>query len=459
MDFSEGTRRATANDATLVSTGRDRSQARLRPNERLVAALSASSVAALAVGIWIAAPPRHIDWTIAILLVLAYAAASRVRFEAGAGSAAPTQLAFAPMMVLLPPALLVPAAFMGYVLGSQRGRATGKRRWELSLIHLAGCWYAVGAAVVMAASGVGHPALSALGWYAAAFAAQCLLDLLVSVFQERAALGARIGDLISAMAPCWTIDCLITPLAVCLAASAPPLALASALPLLLLFRIFSKERSAKYDQAMALSDAYRGTALLLGDVVEADHQSTGAHSRDVVGLALAVAGTLGLDAAEQARIEFVALLHDVGKIKVPKQILDKPGPLTVAERRVMNEHTIWGEQMLTSVGGALADIGHLVRSCHERWDGRGYPDGLAETAIPMTARVVCACDAFSAMTTDRPYRTARPIDEAVRELRANAGTQFDPAVVTALISLIDRTPGTVTEPIRRPHHPETIAAA
>jgi HD-GYP domain-containing protein (c-di-GMP phosphodiesterase class II) len=107
---------------------------------------------------------------------------------------------------------------------------------------------------------------------------------------------------------------------------------------------------------------------------------------------------------------------------------------------------------------ALADIGHLVRSCHERWDGRGYPDSLAETAIPIAARIVCACDAFSAMTTDRAYRSARSIDEALREMRANAGTQFDPAVVTALIHLIARTPGTVTEPIQRPQHPITNAA-
>ncbi len=398
--------------------------------------VSACGVVAAALGIWVAAPPHHVEWTIAILLIVGYAAASRVRFEVGAGSAAPTQLAFAPMMVLLPPALLVPAAFIGYALGSERSLPNGKARWEVTLIQVGGCWYAVGAAGVMAISGVDHPSLSALGWYCAAFAVQCTLDLLISVFQERVVLGAPVRDLVSAMAPCWMIDCLITPVTVCLAASAPPLAVVSALPLLLLFRIFTQERSARYDQVMALSDAYRGTAILLGDVVEADHQYTAAHSRDVVELSLAVAEELGLDSAERTRVEFAALLHDVGKIKVPKEILDKPGPLSPEERLVINQHTIWGEQMLTGVGGLLADVGHIVRSCHERWDGHGYPDGLSATAIPTAARIVCTCDALSAMTTNRPYRAARGILEALHELRENAGTQFDPTIVRALLQVV-----------------------
>ena len=436
MDSHTGSLPPAASDAYLISAGRERSLAHLRPNERWTAGLSAFGVAAAAVAIWTAATPHHIPWVIAALLVVGYAAASRVRFEVGAGSAAPTQLAFAPMMVLLPPALLVPAAFIGYSLGSDRSLATGKRRWELALIQAGGCWYAVGAAAVMAASGVDHPSLSAVGWYLAAFAVQCALDLLLSVFQERIVLHAPVRGLVSAMAPCWMIDCLITPVAVCLAASAPPLAVTSALPLLLLFRIFSRERSARYDQAMALNDAYRGTALLLGDVVEADHQYTGAHSREVVELSLAVADKLGLDPAQRTRVEFAALLHDVGKIKVPKSILDKPGSLSPAEREVINQHTIWGEQMLTGVGGLLEEVGHIVRSCHERWDGNGYPDGLSAAEIPIEARIVCTCDAFSAMTTDRPYRTAREIPEAITELQLHSGTQFDPTIIDALLCVV-----------------------
>jgi HD-GYP domain-containing protein (c-di-GMP phosphodiesterase class II) len=102
----------------------------------------------------------------------------------------------------------------------------------------------------------------------------------------------------------------------------------------------------------------------------------------------------------------------------------------------MNTHTLVGEAMLETVGGLLGEVGHVVRSCHERWDGDGYPDGLAGEAIPLAARIVCACDAWSAMTTDRPYRGALSPTRAAIELRACAGTQFDPQVVAALVAVV-----------------------
>jgi putative nucleotidyltransferase with HDIG domain len=449
MDSQPGRSLPAASDADLISAGRERGLSHLRGHERRVVGASACGVVAAGLGIALAVPPSHVPILLTTMLVLGYAALSRVRFEVGAGSAAPTQLAFAPMMVLLPPALLVPAAVGGYWLGNDRSLVRGKRWWEVTLIQIGGCWYAVGAAVVMAASGVDRPALSAVGWYCAAFAVQSTLDLLVSVFQERIVLGAPVRELVGAMAPCWMIDCLITPVGVCVAASAPPAAVVCVFPLVFLFRILSRERSARYDQVLALSSAYRGTALLLGDVVEADHEYTGAHSRDVVELSLAVADALGLDPAQRTRVEFAALLHDVGKIKVPKAILDKPAPLTPDERRVIDQHTIWGEEMLASVGGMLADVGHIVRSCHERWDGDGYPDRLANEAIPIAARIVCACDAFSAMTTNRPYRPARAVREALDELRANAASQFDPVVVSALLEVVGDERGDATSPTRR----------
>jgi putative nucleotidyltransferase with HDIG domain len=425
------------NDAQLVNAGRQRGLLRLRPTERRVAVLSAAGVLIAAFIIWHASPPANPSWVTAALLVLGYAACTRVSFEVGAGSAAPTQLAFAPMMVLLPPSLLVPGAVLGYLLGGQGQLASGKRRWEMILIQTGGCWYAVGAAVVMAMAGVDHASIAAAGWYAAAFAVQCVVDLLASVLQERLLLGAPVRELVIAMAPCWMIDALITPISVCLAVTAPAGAIVSLFPLLFLFRVFSQERYERYDQVLALNAAYRGTALLLGDVVEADHQYTGAHSRDVVRLSIAVAQLLHLGPAERNVVEFAALLHDVGKIKVPKQILDKPGALTPSERWLIEQHTIWGEQMLSGVGGMLADVGRVVRSCHERWDGNGYPDGLARQAIPMPARIVCACDAFSAMTTDRPYRKARSVPDAIDELHKCAATQFDPAVIQALTRVVE----------------------
>ncbi|MBV8598547.1 MAG: HD domain-containing protein, partial [Actinobacteria bacterium] len=120
---------------------------------------------------------------------------------------------------------------------------------------------------------------------------------------------------------------------------------------------------------------------------------------------------------------------------IPSAIINKPGPLDDEEWALMKTHTIEGERMLERVGGLLGHVGHIVRSCHEHWDGRGYPDGLAGEEIPLVARVVSACDAFSAMTTDRSYRAAMTPEAAVAELRRCSGTQFDPAVVDALIAV------------------------
>ncbi len=205
------------------------------------------------------------------------------------------------------------------------------------------------------------------------------------------------------------------------------------LPLVALLRNFSRERKQRIDHALELSDAYRGTAFLLGDVVEADDAYTGTHSRHVVDLVLGVSDELGLSPADRRDAEFVALLHDVGKIRIPSSIINKPGPLDATERAVIETHTIEGEQMLERVGGLLAHVGRLVRSCHEHWDGAGYPDRLAREEIPLVARIVCACDAYSAMTTDRPYRKARSQGDAIAELLRCSGTQFDPRVVAAVI--------------------------
>jgi HD-GYP domain-containing protein (c-di-GMP phosphodiesterase class II) len=135
----------------------------------------------------------------------------------------------------------------------------------------------------------------------------------------------------------------------------------------------------------------------------------------------------------------LARLHDVGKVRVPNEIINKPGPLTDEERTIIEQHTIEGERMLLRVGGLLGEIGRIVRACHERWDGTGYPDGVAGEQIPIIARIVCCCDAFNAMTSDRSYRKALPLHKAIAELRRNSGTQFDPAVVEALIAATERT--------------------
>ena len=173
-------------------------------------------------------------------------------------------------------------------------------------------------------------------------------------------------------------------------------------------------------------------------MIEADDAYTGSHSRDVVELVVAVTAELGLDARSQRDAEFTALLHDVGKMRISSDIILKPGKLTAEERGIIQTHTIEGERMLQQVGGLLGRVGRLVRSCHERWDGHGYPDRLAGSEIPLVARIVCACDAYNAMTTDRPYRRARSQKEALAEMERCSGTQFDPEVVAALVTVVSR---------------------
>ena len=172
-------------------------------------------------------------------------------------------------------------------------------------------------------------------------------------------------------------------------------------------------------------------------MVEADDGYTGEHCRGVVRLALAVGDRLGLDAEQRRNLEFGALLHDVGKIAIPKEIINKPGKLDPHEWEIITTHTLEGQKMLDRVGGFMRNVGLIVRSHHERWDGRGYPDGLAGEAIPLEARIIACCDSWNAMRTDRSYRKALSHEVALAELVANAGHQFDPAIVTAFLGLIE----------------------
>jgi HD-GYP domain-containing protein (c-di-GMP phosphodiesterase class II) len=158
---------------------------------------------------------------------------------------------------------------------------------------------------------------------------------------------------------------------------------------------------------------------------------TARHSEDVVRLALLVGRLLGLDEASLLELEFGARLHDVGKIRVPDAVLNKPGPLDGTEYELISHHSAWGAETLAGIPG-LEAVAAVVRFHHERWDGRGYPDGLSGARIPLASRIISACDAYAAMTADRPYRDAMPAAEALTEVMSGSGTQFDPAVVEAL---------------------------
>ncbi len=185
-----------------------------------------------------------------------------------------------------------------------------------------------------------------------------------------------------------------------------------------------------------LEKSYLATIAALAAALDAKDRHTEAHSRETAALARAVGRRLGLDNEGLRFLEYGALLHDIGKIGIPGYILNKPGALDEEETAIMREHPVIGERIVASVP-FLARIRPVVRAEHERWDGSGYPDGLRGQQIPIESRIIHACDAFQAMSSDRPYRRARPRDWILKEIRDQSGRQFDPKVAEVLLLVIE----------------------
>ena len=184
-------------------------------------------------------------------------------------------------------------------------------------------------------------------------------------------------------------------------------------------------------QRVLLQRAYRETVAALASALETKDTGTRAHSQRVQEYAVELGRGIDPMLVEQPSAEYGFLLHDVGKIGIPDLVLQKPGPLTPEERRLMQNHTILGEQMLGGVAFLQGEGLRVVRSHHERWEGDGYPDGLARDEIPLAARIFAVADTLDAMTSDRPYRPRGPWEAARSEIVSQAGLQFDPAVVDA----------------------------
>ena len=195
---------------------------------------------------------------------------------------------------------------------------------------------------------------------------------------------------------------------------------------------FKEERA----RAQELRRSYMLTVRALASAVEARDAYTGRHAERVTAYGLRLAATCGMQLGDDHEIEFGFLLHDVGKVAVPDAILFKPGPLTDAERLIMQQHPVTGWEIVRDIEflGAARDI---IRHHHERWDGTGYPDGLAAEAIPLSARIFAVADAFDALTTDRPYRQASTLAQARVIIMQSTGTHFDPAVIEVFESLPD----------------------
>jgi diguanylate cyclase (GGDEF)-like protein len=192
-------------------------------------------------------------------------------------------------------------------------------------------------------------------------------------------------------------------------------------------RLYSQKRSRRTDDDRSVQALLDTLAVLDPQLQE--------HLQGVSSLALEAARSLGLRGGALDDLARAARLHDIGKIAVPDEILRKPGPLDAGEWAFVRQHTLVGERILRA-SPALHDVASIVRATHERWDGTGYPDGLAADDIPLASRIICVCDAYDAMTSSRAYREARTPDEALAELERCAGTQFDPTVVRVVVALI-----------------------
>jgi putative nucleotidyltransferase with HDIG domain len=430
----------TVGEQALLAKTLERETTAPSTRERVAdTAVNAAFLAAVA-ALLLAGPPHSFSILTPAVCVVVLAVATRVRFHLPSGFTVPTQLAFVPLVFTVPAAIVPVAVVVALMLARLPDVIAGRAR-PGRLVHCVGnSWFAVGPAAVFAVADT-DPAHAGAALLLLALLAQFAVDFAASTAWEL--IGSGTG-LRAQLREAWVygVDAALSPVALAVAyqVSDRPLAAAGILPLLGVFAVFARERRARLESLVELKNAYHGTALVLGDVVEADDGYTGQHCRGVVALAMRVGEHLGLDAEAIRDLEFGALLHDVGKIAIPKEIINKPDKLDPHEWAIIKTHTVEGERMLQQVGGFMKHVGLIVRSHHERWDGSGYPDGLAGEDIPLGARIIACCDAFNAMRTNRPYRSALSHAEAMSEMIANAGRQFDPKIVTSLLEVLDSDP-------------------
>jgi HD-GYP domain-containing protein (c-di-GMP phosphodiesterase class II) len=394
-------------------------------------------------GLYAIAPDtREADPLLILLSIALICGAHVARIDLPLAWTSPVQLALVPVLFLLPPWLVPLTMAAAIILTRLPEVVRGKVAPARILLSLGNAWFTVGPAAVLALAGAPTAAEAGLPLLAAMLAAQIVTDFASSALWMFLTTREPLAEQIKEAYLVYAVDIALFPVGVlaALAIDHSPYYVTLVVPLFGVLAVFANERRVRLDQLTELNGAYRGTAMVLAEVVDADDAYTGMHTRDVVELSVAVADRMRLDAESRRKVEFGALLHDVGKVAIPNEIINKPDRLTDQEWAVMRTHTVEGQRMLDRVGGAMKEVGEIVRASHERWDGGGYPDGRTGAAIPLEARIICACDAYNAMTTTRSYRSAIPASEAAAELVRCSGTQFDPAVVEALLAVLDIVP-------------------
>ena len=418
-------------------------QRRQRPFTRRELAVEAGFAlpflaAAIAIAL-LAEPARAFSLPVAALFVVLFAGVSRVGFAIHDAWQTPVGLIAFPMLLLLPtplvPLLVALALLLSQALSVIRRERTPDR---LFLPPLSDSLFSLAPVLVLIALDAQLPAWHSLPAYALAFVAQAVLDIGAVALRVWLTSGKATRELARACFRGYEIELLLSPVGIlaAIASADHPAGVLFVVPPVILLSVFARERDARVAQTVELGRSYRGTALLLAELLEDDDEYTGHHTQDVVELAARVADQLGLSEERKRETELGALLHDIGKIQIPDAIINKPGKLDAEEWAVMKTHTVEGQKMLDRVGGYLSEVGIVVRASHERFDGGGYPDGLAGQDIPLAARIIAVCDSYNAMTTTRSYRTAMPQADAIAELRRCSGTQLDPAAVDALLAVI-----------------------
>ncbi len=435
------TKEPTLEQQEQLADTRRRSAAHMARRElRVELCVDAAFLAAIAV-LFLLPSPQPLHPLAAVLSVAVMFLAIRVSFETPFGYTVASQLAFVPMLFCIPAAFVPPVMAAVMFVQMLPSILSGKRPKARLLRCLANSWFSVGPALVFAVADV-RPGAAGPLILLAALAAQFVTDFVAAsayfALAHRVSVRSQLGG-----SWVYMIDACLSAAALVVAEDvhAAPYAVLAVVPLLALLRMFADERQERLGKLLELNETYHGTALLLGDVIAADDNYTGEHSEGVVGLALAVADALGVDPERRRNLEFGAMLHDVGKITIPKEIINKPGKLDPHEWEVIKTHPAEGQRMLQRVGGFMTEVGEIVRAHHERWDGGGYPDGLAGEAIPLEARIITCCDSWSAMRTDRPYRGAMSYEAAAAEMVLHSGAQFDPAVVAAMLPVVAASEG------------------